>query len=95
MDRLARQRKPEHLQTLTGSRGSLAAIDAEARELLVPIAGGHAEVEPPTGEHVDDGGVLGQPDRVVERQEHAPWSRSGSVLVRAAIAAATGIRAGQ
>jgi hypothetical protein len=66
---LTRPRPPQHLDGLLGSRAALLARHPEVGELLVPVAGREAQIQPAAGEQVGDRGVLGQPQRVVQRGE--------------------------
>ena len=52
--------------------GPVASVDAEALELLDLVAKADAEIEPAVGEDVDGGGVLGDADGVVQREEQDP-----------------------
>ena len=44
--------------------------DPEALVLVGPVAGAEAEAEPPVAQDVDEGRVLDDPHRVVERERH-------------------------
>ena len=61
----------EHdLQRFLESRLGLLHGNAEAGELVVPVALADAEVEPAVGQQVERGGLLGQQHRVVPGQRH-------------------------
>ena len=51
---------------------AMAAVDAEALELLDAVAEADAEVEASIAEDIDGGGVLGDADRVVQGQQQDP-----------------------
>ena len=71
-DGFAVQRAAQDFQRFIHDSAALAAVDAEALELFDAVAEPDAEVEPPVAEDVDGGGVFGDADRVVQRQQQHP-----------------------
>ena len=65
-DDLAVPQAADDLEPLVHAAGPVGARDAEARELLDPVADADAELEAAAGENVDGGHVLGDPHRVIE-----------------------------
>ena len=70
LERLAAPGELEDLDDLAVAGLARLGVDAETAELAGLVAAADAEVEPSTREDVDHGGVLGQTQRVVERQDH-------------------------
>ncbi len=58
----------DQLDALGEQAGPVPDLPAERLELALPIALAHPEVEAPTGEQGNGGGVLSEPDRVVQRR---------------------------
>ena len=52
-----------------GAPDALAAMTAEALELDVPVAESEADHAATAGQHVEEGPVLGHPDRIVQRRQ--------------------------
>ena len=77
LEMLARVRGPLFLEQLEQQRQRLLLdvaprleIDAEAVELVLAVARAEAEREAAVAQDIDEGGVLGDPQRVRERQRH-------------------------
>ena len=58
----------DHLQCLVEARVRFLHRDAEARELVVPVALADAEIEPAAGQQIEGCRLLGQQHRVVPGQ---------------------------
>ena len=69
LERLARPRPAEHLEVLLGGRAAPGPVDAGHRELFVAVAEAGDEREPATAGEVERRDRLGEPDRVVQRDE--------------------------
>ena len=59
----------QYFQTLVGQRQAAGLREAEATELMRRVAHADAHLDPPARQIVQHRQVLGQPDRVVERQQ--------------------------
>ena len=78
-ERLTLEREPpagprssQDLDRLLGAGAALGSRRAEHPELLLAPAVADPQDQPAARELVDHGGVLGQPERVVQRREHHP-----------------------
>ena len=69
LERLAGEGLPQHLQILLGEGAALAPVDAGHRELLVPIAEAGDDAESPAAHEVEGGDLLGQSNRIVQRDQ--------------------------
>src|SRR5204862_1657467 len=67
--RLAVPQLLDHLETLDEARDPRLRVLAHRLVLHVPVAEADAEDEPPARDHVERGDLLGNLDRVVEREE--------------------------
>ena len=67
----------------TGARQPLRERHAEHPELLLAPPDAEAEREPAAGELIDDGRVLGEPERVVERGQHHAGPQADAVVASA------------
>ena len=70
LERLARPRLLQHLDAVLHERRPPLDVQVELLVLLGPVAGAHSEAEPPLRDEIEHREVLGEPDRVVEREEH-------------------------
>ena len=59
----------DDLETFIHERAALATVDLEGVELLHLVAQPDAEAQPTAGEDVDDGGVLCNRERVMQRKQ--------------------------
>ena len=72
VDRLAAPQALERRQPLLEATDSLARVHAHRLVLGVAIAETHADDQPPAADHVERGELLGEVDRLVQReQQHA------------------------
>ena len=62
----------EDLDPLLDERGSVFPRDAEGLELLDAVAQADTEDQPAAGDRVDDGGVLGDAQRVMQGKQQHP-----------------------
>jgi hypothetical protein len=66
---LAREAATQHLQAFLRARHALRQRQAEAAELVWRVAHADAELDAAAAEVVQDGQVLGQSQRMIERQQ--------------------------
>nr|BFE87592.1 hypothetical protein GCM10020093_101930 [Planobispora longispora] len=66
----------DHLQRLVEPVTRLGQVDAEALELEALVAAPDAQLQPSAGEQVHHGRLLGDVDRVVQRQDHDPGAEA-------------------
>src|ERR1700677_2892609 len=65
---LIRERVAQHVQPFAGQLALAADVGAEGRVLQLVSAAADADLHPAAAQRVDDGDILGQPDRVLQRQ---------------------------
>ena len=65
---------------------ALVEGNAEALELVGPVAGSEAKHDPPAAQDVDEGGVLRDPHRIVERHRHHRGAEPDLLRLRSEIA---------
>ena len=68
--RLARPRLPDDRDALLHQARALRQLAAEVVELELPITETHAEIEAPAGQNRQRRGVLREPHRIRQRQQH-------------------------
>ncbi len=69
LEDLPRPRRPQGRHAVLEQRHPLAHLPPEHGQLLGPVAGADDEVDPPPTGQVEHGKVLGQADRVIEREQ--------------------------
>src|SRR5207249_4843519 len=70
LERFARPRFPQCLDRLNHERWTTLPVHAEGQELLAPVARTECDAEPSPRHKVENGEVLGEPDRMLQRSEH-------------------------
>ncbi len=71
VERLAGLGQQQERELVLDERAAAGEVGAVVLELLGPVADGHDVADPAAADDVEDDHVLGEPDRVVQRQDHA------------------------